>query len=125
LSDNVITLDFVRGRLSPTERSEIGRLADRGLKPGQIALRLQRHPATVNFHMVTHGLRTMQSGRRGVYERNGITVAGFTRDEDVFIEALRVQGYTYEKIAEVAAKRFGHKRSAATIGVRLKMLASV
>lgn len=37
---------------------------------------------------------------------------------------LRVQKLTTPKIAEMAARRFGHARSAATICIRLRMLAN-
>lgn len=110
-----------RGRLSADEEKQIELLAERGSSSGQIALRLNRHPATINFAMHRMGLREPVT-RSFAYSRGGRAVKNFSADEDAFIEALRCQRFTYQKIARIAAIRFGHRRSAATIGVRLKML---
>ena len=113
----------VRGRLSGAERERIAELAERGLTPGQIALRLNRLPATVNFHMVTNGLRAPVDRARA-YVRGASAVRSFSADEDAFITALRCQSYKYHEILAVCAKRFGHSRTPAAIGIRLRMLAS-
>jgi len=113
-----------RGRLSADEIASIERLAERGLKSGQIAQRLNRHPSTIGFAMATRGLRIAKPGTNDLVEikRGASVVRRFTRDEDVFIEALRVQGFTFQQIAEIAGRRFGYRRSAATMGIRLKMI---
>ncbi len=114
-----------RGRLSKDEVTKITELAERGWSPGRIASKLTRHPSTISHHMTTHGLRTPIKRRTRSYTRNGSNVVSFSEEEDAFIEALRVQSYTYSKIADIAGKRFAHQRSAATIGTRLKMLATL
>ena len=111
------------GRLSPAERAEIEQLADRGLRAGQIAIRMDRHSNTIGFLMSVTGLRIC-SDRTFAYQRRGRPVRSFSPDEDALIEALRCQAYTYQQIASVCGARFGHARTAATIGIRLKMLAA-
>ena len=114
---------YVRGRLSDAERLQIQQLAARGLTAGQIAQRLERHPATINFYMVTHGLRAPVDRTRA-YARGTSAVRTFSADEDAFITVLRCQSYKYREIAAVCAQRFGHRRTPAVIGIRLRMLAS-
>ena len=113
-----------RGRLTAEECARIAALADKPLTCGQIALRLNRHPATVYQNMVSHGLRAPNL-RSFDYIRNGRRVRSFSRDEDAFIEALRCQNYKCREIADLCGKRFGHPRSTATIAIRLRMLASL
>jgi hypothetical protein len=115
--------DIRLGRLSTTERSEIERLAQRGLTAGQIAQRMQRHAGAVNFAMTTMGLRS-QVARTFAYTRRGREVRSFSPDEDALIEALRCQQYTFTKIADVCGKRFGHPCTPATICIRLRALAT-
>ncbi|TCN30303.1 hypothetical protein [Sinorhizobium americanum] len=112
-----------RGRLSADELSAIEGLAERGLNAGQIAMRLNRHRATVHFAMTTLGLTT-PTERAFRYTRNGSEVVSFSKEEDAFISVLRVQGFTSTKIADLVGKRYGHRRSAATIRIRLMMLAN-
>ena len=112
-----------RGKLSSDEECEIITLAERRLTPGQIARRINRHPGTVNFAMHRLGARTLAE-REFEYERNGVTVHSFSREEDAWITALRIQGYSITKIAELGTKRFGHPRTPATISMRLTMLAN-
>lgn len=118
-------IEPIRGRLSSIEREQIARLADHGLKAGQIASRMNRHPSTVNFAMHSMGLKA-PIDRSGVtyVRKNGSAVRSFDATEDALIEELRTGGATYRAIAEACLARFGRKRSAATIGVRLKMLAN-
>ncbi len=113
------------GRLSTEERDQITHLADRGLKASQIARRLDRHRGTVNFAMHAMGLTDGPIDRAFDYIRNGSRVVSFSRDEDAWIQALRIQGYATTKIAALAEKRWGHPRSAHTIVIRLKQLANV
>lgn len=111
------------GRMVPEERAAIEQMAERGLSAPQIAQRLNRHSGTINFAMHALGLKAPQE-RTFDYVRNGVRVVSFSREEDAFIEALRVQAFTTTKIGELCAKRFGHPRSAATVGTRLKMIAN-
>lgn len=115
--------DFKRGRLTMEERARVETLADAGLNAGQIARRMNRHPGTINFAMHSLGLRE-PTERTFNYVRNGVRVVSFSKEEDAYIQALRVQGLTVERIAELATKRFAHPRNAATVNIRLKMLAN-
>ncbi|HYC63392.1 MAG TPA: hypothetical protein VEC14_01570 [Reyranellaceae bacterium] len=118
-----VNYEFKRGPLTDGELAEIERLAER-LRAGQIARKLNRHPSTIGYHMSIRGLRPMRSLNRQTCIRNGRAVKPFDVDEDTFIECLRIQGFTYSKIADLATKRFGHPRNPHTIGIRLKMLAA-
>ena len=121
-----IPLDVRRGRLSAEEKTRIEALAGQNWSPARIAMRLNRIPATINFHMATHGLyapTTPPVRNRLTYRRNGHEVTFFTTEEDAFIEALRARGATTSAISTQVEQRFGHRRSAATILVRLQMLA--
>ena len=114
---------IVRGRLSAAETSKIEELAERGLKAGQIAVRLNRHRSTVHFAMTTLGL-TAPVDRQFRFRRNGREVVSFSAEEDAFIKVLRTQGFAIAFIANMVGKRFGHERSSATIRIRLMMLAN-
>jgi len=116
--------EVTRGRLSTHEREQIAALASRGLKAGQIAQRLNRLPATVNFAMHSMGLKQPMSRRAITYVRGGAIVHSFTPDEDAMVEAMRESGATCQTIADASLQMFGRKRSAATILTRLKMLAN-
>ena len=113
-----------RGRLSAEERSEIERLAMLGLKPGPIAQRLDRHPATINFAMHCMGLRAPAS-RTFSYVRNGRPVVSWSAADDARIQALRAAGMTTTKVAEIISTESGISRSGPTVRVRLMMLANV
>ena len=112
------------GRLTERERAEISRLADLGLRAGQIAQRLDRHKGTINFAMHAMGLTDGPVDRAFDYVRNGRRVVSFSPDEDARIEALRIQGFTTTRIADLAERRWGHPRNAATINIRLKQIAN-
>lgn len=114
-----------RGRMTDDELRQLDDLADEGLSPGQVAQKLNRHPATINWQFVIRGHKefTPRAAPLKPYTRAGVTVTPFCREEDAFITALRVQGMPTPKIADEAAARFGRKRSPHTILMRLKMLA--
>jgi len=113
-----------RGRLTGAELDVIETLAARGLSAGQIARRLNRIPATVNFAMHSLGLKA-PAARQAVYVRAGRIVRTFAAEEDAFIAALRTGGLTTPQIAARTSERFGHPRTAATVLVRLRMLANL
>lgn len=115
------------GRLTPDEDAEIERLAERRLTCGQIALRLNRHPATVNFAMHRLAVKTVDRRRAGKsYIRNGREVRHFTLEEDALMVDLRTEGLAFPRIAGLLSERFGgHPRTAQTISVRLMMLANL
>lgn len=114
---------ILRGRLSTDEEAEIISLAERRFSPGRVAQKLNRHPGTINFAFHRLGLRELKPAKFA-YVRNGVEVRSFSPEEDAWITALRVQGYTTTAIAEMGAKRWGHPRTAATINMRLTMLAN-
>lgn len=113
-----------RGRLSEIEETAIAAFAEKGWTAGRIARRLDRHPGTINFALHRLGLKAPVARAVSYTRASGSAVRSFAPDEDAFIEALRIQGFTLQRIAEIAAKRTGHQRTAATIGIRLKMLAN-
>ena len=115
-----------RGRLTDADRARIQDLAGEGLKAYRIAREIKRHPATVQWYMYTSGLMapTHNPNRPTSYVRNGKAVHLFTAEEDAFIEALRIQAYTFDQIAALAGKRFGFARTAHTMQCRLIMLAA-
>lgn len=112
------------GGLSDADHAEIYRLADKGWSANRIAVKISKHPATVQWFMYCAGLSAPQYRNTKPYYRNGRLVTPFTPDEDAFIEALRIQDYHLDKIAEVASKRFGGQRTSHTIRCRLIMLAA-
>jgi IS30 family transposase len=112
-----------RGRLTDAEEERIVELADRGLGAGPIALKLNRHPVTVGYAMHRLGVRKL-ARRTFAYTRNGRPVKSFSDDEDRLITALRIEGHSTVRIAEIVTERFGHRRSAHTINVRLVLLSN-
>ena len=115
-----------RGRLTDEDRARIEELAAKKLTAGRIGQIIKKHPSTVQWFMYTTGLRAPAPAPQKAtsYVRNGITVRRFSADEDVFIQALRVQDYTLEQIAEYASTRFDTHRSAHAVKVRLIMLSA-
>src|SRR5689334_21512613 len=113
-----------RGLLTPTEKEQIVELAERGWSSGRIAGRLNRHPATVSYAMHRLGVRTLVR-RDFSYVRKGVVVKSFSAEEDALVLELRTRGLPTTKIAPIVSERFGHRRSAHTIGVRLVLLSNV
>jgi len=120
---------IIRGRLSPDERAEIERLALRMRKPmpGPIALKLNRHVATVTWFMIRNGLieRPLHYGHQKPHVRkNGVAVRPYSAREDRRIIALRVEGKNPREIAETITAEIGVQRTGHSVSVRLTMLAS-
>lgn len=117
-----------RGRLTDSERAEIERLASEMKKPtpGKIALRLNRHVATVNWYMLIRGLieRPVTYVTTQPYVRDGRTIFPFDRAEDVRVVALRREGKSPREIADIVNAEFARDRTAHGIGVRLVRLAA-
>lgn len=119
--------NIIRGRMTPADKVEIERLATTMAKPtaGKIARKINRHPATVNWFMLTHGLVERKPGRAAhSYTRNGRTVHPYTEEHDRFIEALRAQGLVYREIAQRVTAEFGIERNPHSVQVRLVQLAA-
>ena len=116
----------VRGSLASEEVEKIAALGERGLNAGQIAMRLGgRSASTVYWRLLRLGLACpKRRAARRSYLRNGVLVTPFSDEEDSFIRELRIAGVKTPKIAERCMKKFGHRRTAHSIEVRLVMLAN-
>lgn len=114
-----------RGRLSPHEREQIEALALKKLTAGQIALRLNRIPATINFAMHSMGLKVPTDRQFSFTRKNGSEVHSFSQAEDAMISEMRAAGAVCREIADAIMARFGLRRSPQTVGIRLKMLANL
>lgn len=125
MGDKKAAIDgLVRGRMSEAEKAELLRLTEAGMKPGLVAKKLNRHHATINFALACMGLRAGPKRlRKDSYVRNGRLIVPFTQEEDEMIEQRRCEDWTYQQIADACWCLFGVRRSAATVGIRLKMLA--
>jgi hypothetical protein len=117
-----------RGRLTAEEKAAIERLAATLKKPtpGPIALRLNRHPATVKWHMVSHGLLhyAPRYGMKPYRRADGTEVNPYTPAEDRRLLELRRGGETFPAIAAVMTREFGIPRDGHSIQVRCIMLAA-
>lgn len=101
-----------RGRMTDRDKAEIIRLAETISKPtpGKIAAKINRHPATVNWFMLTRGLIERKAGRAPrAYQRNGQTIYPYAVEHDARLEALRVERKPFREIAEILTAEFGIK----------------
>lgn len=111
--------------MTDADRLRIEELAGKNFTCGRIARLIGRHPSTVKWFMYCNGLSAPKKLEQPkMYVRNGVRVHRFTDEEDVFIEALRTQGFKPEEIAHHASSRFGTERKHHSIRCRLKMLAA-
>lgn len=119
--------NIIRGRMSDVDRAEIERLATTMTNPtaAKIAQRINRHPATVRWYMLTRGLidQKPKSAPRA-YVRNGSTIHPYTAVHDQRIEQLRTAGDTYREIAEKITVEFGISRTGHSVQVRMIQLAA-
>lgn len=117
--------DIRRGRMTDEDKAKIVELSESMKKPtpGKIARAINRHPATVNWFMLTRGLleRKPRHAPRQ-YTRNGQTIYPYNEEQDLRIEALRVEGKPFREIAEIVTAEFGFKRTAHSVQVRLVQL---
>lgn len=119
--------NVIRGRMSAEEKQRIEDLAARMRKPNPrlIAARINRHPATVNWYMLTHGLIDRKPGRAPKpYSRGGKMIYPYSECEDARIEQLRQQGRVYREIGEILTREFGVERDAHSVQVRAMQLAA-
>lgn len=119
--------EITRGRMTPENHREIERLATtmRDPTPGKIARAIGRHPATVNWYMLTHGLIERKPGRAAhTYQRNGKTIHPYSVEHDARIEQLRAEGKKHREIGEIVTREFGIARSAHSVQVRIVQLAA-
>jgi IS30 family transposase len=111
--------------MTDADRLRIEELAEKRFSVGRIAQLIGRHRSTVNWYMYCNGLRAPKKLEKPItYVRGGVRVHRFTDEEDTFIEALRIQGFSPEVIAGHASARFGTERKHHSIRCRLKMLAA-
>lgn len=117
-----------RGRMTAEECAEIERLAVTlaNPKPGPIALRLNRHPATVKWYMLRHGLsneppRTIS---RPYCTANGVMRYPWSPEQDARLTELLVAGNNYRQAGEVLTAEFGVPRNTHNCQVRAVMLAA-
>lgn len=111
--------------MTDADRLRIEDLAEQKFSVARIAAAIGRHPSTVQWYMYCKGLRAPKRLDTPItYLRNGVRVHRFTDEEDVFIEALRIQGFSPFEIACSASARFGTERKHHSIRCRLKMLAA-
>lgn len=114
-----------RGRMTADDKDKIIELAEtmKNPKPGVIAARINRHPATVNWFMLTRGLIERKAGHaRQAYKRNGKTIYPYSTEQDTRLEQLRVENKPFREIAEILTNEFGFKRTAHSVQVRLVQL---
>lgn len=117
-----------RGRMTPEDKIEIERLAGTMTKPtaGKIAAKINRHPATVNWFMLTRGLIEREPGRaKAPYMRGGKMIYPYTEEHDRRIEQLRIEQKSFGEIAEILSREFPVDRAGATahsVQVRLVQL---
>ncbi|WP_375782857.1 hypothetical protein ACE10Z_23370 [Bradyrhizobium sp. Pha-3] len=113
--------------MTAEEKLEIERLAQTMAKPtpGKIAAKLNRHPATVNWYMLRHGLVTRKPRRAPrPYVRDGKTVHPYSPEHDARIEALRAEGLVFREIGEIVTREFGIERDAHSVQVRITQLSA-
>lgn len=116
-----------RGRMTTEDKTKIEQLASRMKKPnaGRIAAQINRHPATVNWFMLTRGLIERKPGRaRHTYVRNGKTIHPYTEEHDAFILDLRSRGKVFREIGDLVTTKFGIERNAHSVQVRIIQLAA-
>lgn len=114
------------GGLSEEDHARIVALAEKGMKPGVIARKLEKHPATVRWFLYRHGLvKPTRRHSMPVDRPNGSGRKAYGPEEDRFILELREAGADLRRIAERATEAFGHPRSRHGIEVRLIMLATL
>lgn len=117
-----------RGRMTDDERAEIERLAEalRKPTPGAIARRLNRHPATIKWYMLRHGLLTLtpRTIPRAYTTRAGITRYPWSPEQDARLTELLREGKNYRQAGEVLTAEFGVPRNTHNCQVRAVMLAA-
>jgi IS30 family transposase len=118
---------IIRGKMTDGDRAEIERLAATMARPtaGKIAREINRHPSTVGWYMLTHGLIDREPRRAPrIYYRNGRAVHPYSEEHDARVLELRSAGRIFREIAEILTAEFGIARSAHSIQVRIALLSA-
>lgn len=111
-------------KVSDEALAAIIEMGDAGRPTALIARKLQLTRSTVHYQLVVAGIKA-PIPRSFCYMRRGFEVRSFSQDEDRLIEQLRMSGKSTTAIARAVTERFGHRRAANTVGIRLKQLANV
>lgn len=112
-----------RPRLTQAQIDEICELAELGLRAPAIGKRIGRHASTVAWHLYRLGYRSAQQRDEPVvYRRGSVIVRQYSREEDELLLARRREGATLKAIAEELTEKYGHRRSAHSVHVRLVAL---
>lgn len=124
-----VTHTIIRGKMPPEAHAEIERLATTMAKPtpGKIARAINRHPATVKWYMLTHGLINERPGRLAqAYSRNGQTIYPYTEAQDIRLLEITAGNPQASRrvIAEMMTAEFGIPRNSHSVSVRLVLLAA-
>lgn len=120
---------LIRGRMTADDHAAIERLAVEMKKPtpGKIARALNRHPATIKWYMLTHGLIEQKPGHcPRMYRRNGKAIHPYSDEQDRHLLDLRAANPTapLRVIGELMTARFGIERNSHSVSVRLTLLAA-
>jgi glycerophosphoryl diester phosphodiesterase len=121
--------DIRRGRLTDAEKARIDEIAgaSKDPKPAFVARRLNRHPATVKWYMLTHGLYSKPPRRLRILKRvraDGVELHSWTQRQDDRLIDLRVEGRGYPECARILTAEFGIPRNPHSCRVRDVMLAA-
>ena|SRR5947209_2177372 len=128
--------NIIRGPMTEAEKERIEQLARamKTPKPGPIAVKLNRHPATIKWYMLRHGLIDEPPRflfRAPICTANGVTRHPWTPEQDKRLEELLVEhealGLKSERsraVAEALTKEFGVPRNPHSVRVRAVMLAA-
>jgi hypothetical protein len=120
--------DRKRGRMTKDDHAEIERMA-RAMKdprPGVIAFHLGRHPSTVKWYMMRHGLLSQPAGYLGTaYQtRSGVWRHPWSPEQDQRLEKILANGGNYREAGEILSAEFGIRRTGHSCQVRAVMLAA-
>lgn len=113
--------------MTDDEKKRIDEIAARmkNPQPSPIALKINRHPATVTWYMLTKGLLVREAGyARAPYMRNGKMIYPYSREQDELIVDMRTRGFSKKEIATKLTKKFGIERNHHSVDVRLVQLAA-
>jgi hypothetical protein len=118
---------IIRGRMTDAEKKRIDEIAARmrDPKPSPIAHKINRHPATVTWYMLTKGLLVREPGYAPApYERNGKMIFPYSPEQDAMLVELRTKGLSKKLIARSLTEKFGIERNHHSVDVRLVQLAA-
>jgi hypothetical protein len=110
-------------RVNDELREQIIELGEVGKPTLLIVRKLKLHKSTVHYHLVKAGVK-VPVPRQFSFTRRGVEVRSFSSDEDRYIEELSMAGKQTTEIARMVTERFGYRRNANTVGIRLVQIAN-